>query len=237
MIPVSRLHHSFLQQANHTDSEYLSQLSVAQRDYYLNRGKDIVFEWLTSQDETNDTVRRYLAELTVRGQQLTSKVLDTREYEASYPEDFFKQKALYAKATRTGCPTSRDIIIRRPTSEKLRRALKNPNSSRIWDFEETFAIEGERGLQVYTEPGVALDIRMDYIRRLPDVAWPSGVQDGKAYIGPDGTQVTQDRNLEIDNVFFHNKMVNMAVLLAKRDLGNIQDYQSQRDIILSFDRN
>lgn len=235
MYPVSKLHDAVLQHANHTNSEYLNELSVAQRDFYLNRGKDIVFEWLTSQDETNDTVRRYLAELTIRDKELETTVSGDK-VGAKFPVDFFKHKALYALASRPGCPQVRRLLVRRPTSEKLQRALRNPNSKKIWDFEETFAIEGSEGLTVYTEPGVTLQVFLDYIRRLKDVAYPGGVREGRQYIGADGKAVTQNQDLEIDSAFFHNKMVAMAVLLIHRDYTNVQDFQTQRDLILSFDR-
>lgn len=234
MIAVSSLHYGVLQQANHTDSEYLEQLTVPQRDYYLNKGKDIVIEWLTSLDETNDTVRRYLQQIVIRNKELPVK-LSGKEYIADFPADFFKHKALYGIATRKGCSTERRVKIGRPGSEKYQTAIINPNTNRIWDFEKTFALEAFDGLHVLTEEDVTLRIFLDYIRKVRDVAYPSGA-DGGSYIGSDGNPVTEDVHLELDTAFFHNKIVNMAVLEIKKDYSHPNDYQVQRDFILSIDR-
>lgn len=234
MIPVSALHYDILQQANHTNSQYLNELTVGQRDYYLNRGKDIVFEWLTSQDENNDTVRRYLQQLVKRNVKLSLTDQEDK-YLAAYPPDFFKQKALYAIAKRDGCTAERRLTIRRPTSEKLQAGLKNSNSNRFWDFEQTFAQESDQGLLVYKEAGVTYDVFMDYIRKVKDVAYPSG-EKSKQYINSAGQVVSVDQNLELDSAFFHNKIVNMAVLQIKRDYTSLSDYQAERDFILNIDR-
>jgi hypothetical protein len=234
MIPVSSIHYGILQQANHTDSEYLNETTVPQRDYYINKVKRIVVEWLTSQDETNDTIRRYLQSIVKRDVQLSySRVGDV--YIAKYPADFYKQKALYAIATLTGCELEKRIKIRRPTSEKFQSALDNKHVKKIWDFKQTVAKEGDDGIHVVTEPDVNLDIYMDYIRMVEDVAYPSGAKGG-SYIGSDGNPVTEDKHLDLEYEFFFNKIVNLAVLEIKKDYTDLQDYQSQRDFILSIDR-
>lgn len=234
MIPVSSLHFDVLQQANHTDSEYLNELSVLQIDYYLNRGKNTVVEWLTFQDETNDTVRRYLAQLVVRDKLLKGK-LSGNKIINELPADFYKQKAVYGIAKKAGCSGDRRIVIRRPTSEKFQRAVKNINSNRVWDFEETFAQEAADGLHVYTEPGVMIDTYLDYIRKVPDVAYAEGARGG-SYIRADGERIDQNSNLELDGAFFQSKIVNIAVLEIKKDYSVFQDYQAQKDFILSIDR-
>lgn len=233
MIPVSSLQYGVLQQANHTDSEYLNNLSVPQIDYYLNRGKDIIVEWLAAQDETNDTVRRYLAQIVKRDVELKSTLSGTKCI-ANYPEDFYKQKSLYGIATLGTC-LPRRIKIRRPSSEKFQSAIKNSNANKVWDFEQTFAIEADNGLHVFTEEGVEIKVFLDYIRKVKDVAYPSGAKHG-SYINHDGKPVTVDVNLDLDSPFFYSTIVNLAVLEIKKDYSNLQDYQAQKDFILTIAR-
>ena len=140
MISISSIHYGILQQANHTNSEYLAQVSVPQRDYYINKAVRIVLGWLVSQDENNDTIRRILQSLVIRDKKLQyTKTGDV--YIAKFPEDYHKFKAMYAIATITGCDLEKRILISRPTSEKYQSAINNHSARRIWDFKRTFAKE------------------------------------------------------------------------------------------------
>lgn len=236
MTPVSSLHYGILQQANHTDSEYLNELKVPQRDYYLNKSKDIIKEWLAIQDEANDTIRRHLDELVIRGKKL-EYTRTGNVYIAKYPDNFYKQKALYALASITGCELVKRITIQRPTSEKFQRVSENANTRRIWDFQRTYAQEAFDGIHVLSEQDVNLEIYLDYIRDIPDVAYPSGTTSG-AYIGPSGEHVKDDKNLDVDSVFFKQAVIDLAVLEIKRDYSKIpeQEYRAQRAFILSTER-
>lgn len=234
MIPVSSLHYGILQQANHTDSEYLSQTSASQRDYYINTSKDDVLEWLASLDDNNESVRRHLQSLTIRRWKMPVTVKGN-EIIASYPDNLYKPKAFHVIAKREGCPDRR-MTVRRPTSEKYQKAVLNPNTNRIWDFEQTFAQEAFDGFYIVTEPGVTMDVYMDYIRKIPDVAYPSGAK-GKEYIRHDGERVTEDVNLDTDSTFIFNKIVALATLKIKRDYFEVGQYQADKDFILTIDKN
>lgn len=234
MVPVSSLQFDFLQQANHTNSEYLKQTDVVQIDFYLNRAKDTVVEWLTSMDENNDTIRKHLTQLVVRDKLLTGSTKDEKVI-VSYPDDYYKHKSLYVIANRKGCDSPRRFVVRRPSSEKVQRALKNTNAIRYWDFEETFAQEAEDGLHVYKDANLTYEVYLDYIKKVPDVHWVSGLN-GKPYIDSGGNVVPQDSNLILDDDFFKRKIVNLAVLEVKRDYDKTTEYQVQKDFILSIDR-
>lgn len=234
MVPVSSLQYDFLQQANHTNSEYLKQTDVVQIDFYLNRAKDSVIEWLTSADENNDTIRKHLTQLVVRDKLLQGSSQDNKVI-VSYPADYYKHKSLYVIANRTGCDIPRRFVVRRPSSEKVQRALKNTNAIRYWDFEETFAQEAGDGLHVYKDTNLTYEVYLDYIKTVPDMYWVSGLN-GKPYINSGGQVVQQDSNLILDDDFFKRKIVNLAVLEVKKDYANFQDYQVQKDFILSIDR-
>lgn len=234
MVPISSLHFSFLQQANHTNSEYLKQTDVVQIDYYLNRAKDCVIEWLASADENNDTIRKHLTPLVVRDKLLLGSFKDEKVI-VSYPSDYYKHKSLYVLANRTGCDSPRRFVVRRPSSEKVQRALKNTNAIRYWDFEETFAQEAEDGIHVYKDRNLTYEVYLDYIKKVPDMFYVSGLN-GKPYIAPGGELIQQDQNLVLNDDFFKRKIVNLAVLEVKKDYSQFNEYQSQKDYILSIDR-
>lgn len=235
MTPVSSLHFAFLQQANHTDSKYLAETDVIQIDYYLNKSKAIGLEWITSLDDNNDTVRKYLTQLTIRRKKLDA-VKDADRYIAQYPKDFYKHKALWVMASREGCDVPRKFKVSRPSSEKLQRALDNQNTNNFWDFEQTFAQEAFDGLHVFTKPELTYEIFIDYLKGVPDVAYVSGLKNGKVYKRPTGEVVNTDEHLQLDGEHFPKLIVDLAALEVKKDYSNFPEYQAQRDFILNIDR-
>lgn len=232
MIPIEVLHNGFLQQANYTNSEYLAELSHAQIDYYLNRSKNTLIEYWTNLAENNDFVRQQLRQVTVRDEVLSGNVKGDK-YIAKYPENILKPLKVYATASKKGCP-SRRLIVRRLPSQKIERALKNPNLNRFWDFEETIGVEQNNGFAVYTGGLDIEEVVMDYIHKIPDVCGVH-LENYEKYIKFSGGPA-QTQHFEIDSTYLADKVVALAVLYAKRDFREIQDYQTQLQTILQIDR-
>lgn len=233
MILVDTLHLDFTQQANHTASEKLAELSKAQIDYYLNKAKNLFYEMLAGKVETNDLARQYLKPLIVRDKKLEG-TSGQEKFVTKYPKDFYKPLKVFAKAKRGNCPERR-LIVRRPVSDKIERGLKNPNINRFWDFEETFAIESSNGLEIYQGDMTFTGVYLDYLKILPDVAGPE-LENAEEYITANGEAITTNINLEVEDKGFAHKIVSLAVLLAQRDYGHIQDFEMKMATITNIER-
>lgn len=226
MIPVQDLHYAIKQSGNHTDAEYFTNLFATQIDYYLNKGIHWVVGNLVKDAEKEDSVTQDLIQLTIRDKKLSAKAKGNF-YTATLPEDLLKPLAIRVIASKKGC-SPREFIVRRFTSDKIFRALKNANIKRFWDFEETVAIQSAEGLKVYRQPDVTYEIFFDYIRKPKDVKCPSCDQE-RPYIEPNGDIVTEDQHFEIDSTYLWREIVARAQLDIRNDMGRIQDYQTQRD--------
>jgi hypothetical protein len=232
MIPVEYFHNGFLQQSNYTDSQYLAEMSVAERDYYFNRAKNTLIEYWVNLAENNEFIRQQLRQITIRDEELVGKKKGDK-YIATYPKDILKPLKTYAVATKKTCGDRR-LVIRRLQSDKIERALKNPNSNRFWDFEETIGVEQSDGFAVYTGGLTIKKIVMDYIRKVPDLSAPY-LEKYETYVKfSGGSPVTT--NFEIDSTYLADKIISLAVLFAQRDRGQVQEYQTQLQTILNVER-
>jgi hypothetical protein len=232
MIPVEYFHNGFLQQSNYTDSQYLAEMSVAERDYYFNRAKNTLIEYWVNLAENNEFIRQQLRQITIRDEELVGKKKGDK-YIATYPKDILKPLKTYAVATKKTCGDRR-LVIRRLQSDKIERALKNPNSNRFWDFEETIGVEQSDGFAVYTGGLTIKKIVMDYIRKVPDLSAPN-LEKYETYVKfSGGSPVTT--NFEIDSTYLADKIISLAVLFAQRDRGQVQEYQTQLQTILNVER-
>jgi hypothetical protein len=232
MIPVEYFHNGFLQQSNYTDSQYLAEMSVAERDYYFNRAKNTLIEYWVNLAENNEFIRQQLRQITIRDEELVGKKKGDK-YIATYPKDILKPLKTYAIAAKKTCGDRR-LVIRRLQSDKIERALKNPNSNRFWEFEETIGVEQSDGFAVYTGGLTIKKIVMDYIRKVPDLSAPY-LEKYETYVKfSGGNPVTT--NFEIDSTYLADKIISLAVLFAQRDRGQVQEYNTQLQTILNVER-
>lgn len=235
MTSVNRLHYDFIQEANRTDSQYLKKTTAVQRDFYLNKAKDNLLQYYAEFVEREDLVRQYLREVTVRD--VVLKGVDQGEkYIATYPANFLKPVKVYAIAGHIGCSgIERRLLIRRLPSDKIERALKNENTKRAWDFEETFGLESDKGFEVYQLDTKIERVVLDYVRKVKDVAG-ANFENAEQYINAEGQAVTGNVDLELTHPDFVAKMVSLAVLLAHRSLGNMTDFASRYQTIVNIER-
>lgn len=234
MTSVNRLHYDFIQEANRTDSQYLKHTSAVQRDFFLNKAKDNILQYYAEMVERDDMVRQYLREITVRDKVLTGEDREER-YVAAYPGDMLKPMKVYAIASRPGCTDQRRLLIRRMSSDKIERALKNVHTNRFWDFEETFGFESDKGFEVYQGDTKIERVVLDYVRKVKNVAGPE-FENAEMYISPEGEAVTGNVDLELSHPDLVAKLVSLAVLFAHRSLGNLTDFQLRYQTILNIER-
>lgn len=228
MIPIENLHYAIKQSGNHSDAEYFKNLYPTQIDFYLNKSMHWVITRLLKDAEKEDAIIQDLRQITIRDKKLSAKKKDNF-YIAAIPEDLIKPLALRVIAKKKDC-SPREFIVRRFTSDKIFRALKNANIKRFWDFEETVAITSVDGIKVYRQEGIDYEIYLDYIRKPQEVKCPTCEQ-GRTYREPDGTVLTENQDFEIDSTYIWEEVLAEAQLNIRNDLGRAQDYQIQRDNI------
>lgn len=229
-IDCKKLHYAFLQKANHSNSQYLKQLSEAQRDMYFNEALELIFETLVKVPEIDSEVRNHIRTLEKKGVCLDCE--DRGNYcVAKYPEDFYRRLRQTALATKEGCG-ERELLIHVIQSDKLTEALKSPHWSPSYDYEETVGDDGEDGLYVWHNGKFTINkVCLDYIRKPKQVACPQ-MPGCEKYITLDGTVLTQNSDFEIDSTYMWRMVVDVAVLLAKRDVDDITNFQTQLNTII-----
>jgi hypothetical protein len=230
VIACEKFHYAFLQKANHSNASYLKQLSVAQRDFYFNQALEEIFENLVKVPEIDSTIRNHLRQLERKSVVLSVEPRDGYVV-AKYPADFYRRLRQTAIATKGGCG-ERELIIHVISSDKLTESLKSPNIKPSFEYEETLGDDGEEGLYVWHngEFGISKVI-LDYIRKPAPILCPK-LPGCEQYIDLMGSTITQNSDFEIDSTYLWRMIVDVAVLAAKRDHGDIANYQTQLNSII-----
>lgn len=230
MIACEKFHYSFLQKANHSNASYLKQLSVAQRDFYFNEALEQIFENLVKVPEIDSTIRNHLRQLERKNVCLSVENRDGYVV-VKYPNDFYRRLRQVAIARKADCG-ERELLIHIVSSDKLTETLKSPNLKPSFEYEETIGDDGEDGLYVWHNGEFEITkVCLDYIRKPKPILCPN-LPGCEGYIDLMGQSITTNSDFEIDSTYLWRMIVDVAVLAAKRDHGDISNYQTQLQSII-----
>lgn len=230
MIDCEKLHYAFQLKATHSNSNYLKSLSAAQRDIYLNEAIDTVFESLVKAPEIDPEVRNHLRQLERKN--VCVDCINKGAYAVvAYPDDFYRRLRQTLIATKEGCE-KRELLIHVLQSDKLTESLKSPYWKPSFEYEETLGDDGEDGFYVWHNNEFGAEkVCFDYIRKVKHIACPE-LEDCGSYTNETGDKVDTNVDFELDATFFYRKVVDVAVLMAKRDVDDVTNYQTQLQMIL-----
>jgi len=230
-IKIQKLHYALRNKTNHSASEYLKKLTVAQVDYYLNEAIDTVLEAYYPKAEVNQEIREQLRPLEIKNRELPFTE-NSDHVIAKYPSDYYRRLRQYVIATNKCCEAQeRNLIVRIVQSDDLSEILKSPNWQPSWDFEETVADESHEGLHIYKGDFDIKKVFIDYYRKPLRVAAPS-LEKGGTYIDESGDTISQNQDFEIDSTFLWRAVVDVAALLVVRDYSRVENFQTQLQTIL-----
>jgi len=235
MIHSTEFHYEFLKGINRVNSDYNKSFSVAARDSYINRAKDVVFENFFAMSEMNTTIRNHLKAFEKKDIQL-ERVKEEENYNIyKYPAKFYRLLRQNAIFHTKECDTSRKIIIRIIQSDDINEALSDPYWEPSFEWGETLGDEGSEGFYVYKKPDHIIEkVVVDYMTKPSDIVAPSLTSTG-SYKNSKGERVSQDSHFYGDT-YLWRKIVDVSVLFALRDLGQVDDFSSKMQEIISVDK-
>ncbi len=239
MIPAVRLQNEFNRKFNRIGSDYGKNLSVQEIDGFLNEAKDLILENFSVRPEFNTLVRNHLRQLEVKDHCLECKTEENKDYcVMKFPEGFYSLLRQVALAETSDCDEDpRELLIHMVQSHKLTETLKSPNWEPSFEWEETIADEGDKGLQVWHNGKFEIkEICIDYLKFLPNIYTPSLMADGQVYEDQDGEERESDVDLKIDSTYLWRKIIDVALLIAQRDLSDYGEFQTQLNKILQMER-
>jgi len=236
MISSVVLNNELTRKLNRVDSQYGKALSIQVKDALINEAKDLVYENFIIRPEWNQLIRSHLRQLEVKRKVLPSTPASGYVV-AEFPTNYFRYLRCTILGTTKTCNKKIELVVRLVPSEKISETLKSTNTSPSIQWEETIADEGEDGLMIWhLDNFIPGEIQMDYMKKLPDVYAPSLLSGSTVYKNPAGEIITEDEDLLIDSTALWRKIVVVAELMARRDLGDMEGYQTGMKHVFELDR-
>lgn len=236
-ISATKLQHEFRRRVNRGDSNKGESFEVLDIDSYLNEAQDIFYTNRLSLMETNPQVREDLRKAEVKDycDQCNFYKKDNKICLFNFPKDYYRrirQTANVSCVDSRGCD-DKDITLRIAQSDDISEILSDPFRKPSFEFEEGWADEGIDGLYIYHNSAFKVNkVCISYYKQLPRIATPSLVEPQGFYIDGGGVKVTKDQGYILDNTDSWRIVVDIAALLAFRDITDQSNYQLELNKIL-----
>lgn len=235
MISARLIQEEYRRHLNRVNSGYDTRIGTIDADAFINEGIDVVFENLATKFEYNSLIRNHLRQLEVKKKKIKTKKLDKDSSSIDYPKDLYMLTRQYVLACKEGCDTERLIDVYVIQTSDLTQSLKDPNWKPSFEWEQALAEDAGNSLIIYHN--CEFDIKsaeIDYLKKPNHIATPSLLKNCD-YVR-NGKTISSDINFEIDSTYFWRKAVQLAVLNTQAALGDVQDYQTQFNNIMTLDK-
>lgn len=228
MIKATKLQSEFVRRFNRINSGASRYISPPEIDSFLNEALEIFFENRAALYKTSSLAKEELRILEEKSVCFEPQSFDSRSVYFEIPDNFYKLLRVESFIQCAGCPeiSARTQEIK---NNDLAEALTDPNWKPSYNYAETFSeIAGNKIIVYHNNAFEINQVCIDYIRKPKAVAAPSLSFNG-SYIDGSGDLISVDSDLELD---VGRKIADLAVLIASRDITDIEEYQSQLDKIL-----
>lgn len=234
-VKASRLIYEFDRRYDRFVGQQKPALRLETKLSLLNEAIQIFFENRVKLAEVNSRVRDELRPLEEKEQKLSLKKGTDIDI-AAIPKDSFRILRAEAIVSKKDCsPKTVPLIML--TTDDLTRARKNAYWRSSFEWEHLLADEGSKGLYLYHDGEFSVDeVKVDFYRRPAEVHAPS-MSSKKEYEDWNGVLRKKDVDLELDNTYAYRRIVDIAVLLARVDVGDQRDFQMKLQEILQIEPN
>lgn len=234
MIPVTKLVYEFKQRLHHRNTSYSQAIEILDVCGYLNQAQNRYFENRVEQQEKSKLVEDDLRAFEMNEVSLTKEEIGNRVL-FKYEDDHYqtlRQKVVVSKDT---CG-EKILPIRIFSSDNYDQNIDNTMWKSSYEWEDIMAIKYSKGFQFRNPDDFDIkEVVVDYYRRPREVHAPS-LSARDEYITSSGENISEDRDCEFDTTLAYEKIVDLAVLFALRDIGDVKDWQTQTSKILNTEK-
>jgi hypothetical protein len=232
MIKSTELQFEFTRRFNRINSGGKRYISPPVVDSYLNEGQDIFFENRAGVYKTSPLAKEDLRVLEEKQKCFSVKKFDDRSDYIVLPKNFYKILRVEAKISCPTCPTI-SAKVHEIINHDLAEALIDPNWKPSYNYAETFyEIAGDELIIYHNGEFKIEEVCIDYLRKPNKIYTPSLTPD-KSYVSASGELISSDSDCELNQ---GRKIVDIAVLIASRDLTDVPEYEMQLQKILHLEK-
>ncbi|MCC6818556.1 MAG: hypothetical protein IT245_06685 [Bacteroidia bacterium] len=231
MIQTKRMVIEFDRRFDRFASEYKKNLRIEDKISLLNEAQEKIFENRVSIAETNTEVRNDLRVFEIKDQKLQF-IRAAKEYTVfRIPDNYYQKLRIDCTARTLECGSKKIPVVFFQTDD-LSQALKDDFWKPSYEWENILGDEGSEGIYVWHGNTCEIvDVIIDYYRR-PQYLHSAEMSKTGSYVYFDDKLINYESDCEFSNTYLWQDIVDLAVLIARADIGDVRDFQIQSQKIL-----
>ena len=234
-IPTKRLIYEFDRKFDRFNGQKKTNLRLEDKLNILNEAQMILFEKRVALAEINDEYRNSLRPFEEKENSLKIIGRKSKYIISAYPKGFYKLLRQRGIATKDCDTPKKELQILMFQSDKINAALKNPFWKPSYEWEHIIGDEGSEGFYSWHNNEFKIEeVIVDYYRRPDELHCASMAPNGQ-YEDWNGVLRKKDVNCEFSQNFDHRNLVDIGVLLARADQGDLRDLKTSIDALTSIE--
>jgi len=234
MVPARKLVYDFKRRLNHRNTSYSTAIDVEDICSYLNEAQNTFFEKRVEQEGTSKIVKDDLRPFEINDSVLELKEQNGGKILAEFKNNHYQTIRQRVDIYKEGCGLKEGLPIRIFKADSYDQNIPNTMWSSSYEWEDVMAIKVSKGFQFKKPKDFEIKkVLIDYYRKPTDINAPS-LSSRSAYIDSYGNEISEDSGTEFSTTLASQSIVDLAVLYALRDIGDIKDLQTQQNKIINF---
>lgn len=236
MISTKKLVYDFDRLFLGINGSKVEKIPLVDKIAYLNHAQSIWFENLVRIADTAKEISEELAIFLVCDYCMECEDKNSDSIFCKYPENFYtRQNQEVVACDPECCPgIEKTFPIQMVQLDDKRTSFRDTYRQANFRFEQILGHVSSKGITVYHQQKMEIKkVISDYYRKPQELHAPSlEVCEDGSYYDYCGKKITQDTNLEITCKYSDISIVDIAVLLANKTAGRINDFNTQLQLII-----
>lgn len=237
VISTKKLVYDFKRQFSGINGAKNEEVPLVDIIAYLNQAQSIWFENLVRLADTSKEITEELSKFLVCDYCLKCEDKGVDAIFCKFPDNFYtRQNQEVIACNKDCCPgIEKKFPIQMVQLDDKRTSFRDSYRQADFRFEQVLGSVGDKGITVYHQQEMEIKkVISDYYRKPEELHAPSLeiCADG-SYYDYCGKKIMNDTNLEVTCKYSDISIVDIALLLANKTAGRLNDFQAQLQIILN----
>lgn len=235
MVQTRKLVYDFNLRFNKVGTSFDADIEPKEVLAILNQALRVVYRDLVDKAEINSSYRESLRPMEEKEVSFPVKKRSDKFDIVDFKEGMFRLTRFRVKASKVGCG-EKEIPVTFFQTDDLDNSLRNNFWMPSYAWELAIGDEGSEGYYVWHNNDFKIDSAVgDYYKDHPELHCAS-IFPERSYIDWNGIKRTKDSNLLLDRNFISDRIVDVAVLIAKSIKSEMRDYEIQLNKILNTEK-
>lgn len=215
-------------------SRYKKNIRLEDKIAVLNEAQEKIFENRVSVAETNSEIRNDLRPFEIKDFKLKRKREADQYTVFELPSNFYHKLRIKCIASTKECG-KKEIPVTFAQTDDLEQMLKDDFWKPSFLWENILGDEGSEGFYIYHENDVKIEsVIVDYYR-MPGKLHCADMSKTGSYRDYDDKLIKINTNCEFETLIWQS-IVDLAVLIARADIGDDRDFEIQQKKYLIKDK-